>query len=96
MEFYSFANGRAVVHARGRCAGDHCAIHNPSMHGMIEEPMILRTDRGVPLIERLCVHGVGHPDPDSVAFLDAHEQPGFDVHGCDGCCGKLRREEAAD
>ena len=32
-------------------------------------------------IERICPHGVGHPDPD---------QPEVDIyvygHGCDGCC----------
>jgi hypothetical protein len=30
------------------------------------------------LIERICPHGVGHPDPDDL-------NPDT-VHGCDGCC----------
>jgi hypothetical protein len=53
---------------------------------MHEEPMVLRESG---LVERLCVHGVGHPDPDSVAYFDRHEVRGIDVHGCDGCCTKL-------
>lgn len=44
------------------------------------------------LTERLCVHGIGHPDPDSVEFLASKEDDpadarwGWGVHGCDGCC----------
>jgi hypothetical protein len=30
-------------------------------------------------MERICPHGVGHPDPDDVFATDT-------VHGCDGCC----------
>lgn len=31
-------------------------------------------------MERICPHGVGHPDPDCMyAKRDT-------VHGCDGCC----------
>lgn len=42
------------------------------------------------LAERICPHGVGHPDPDSLDF--ARREGGEDfagaegVHGCDGCC----------
>jgi hypothetical protein len=41
-------------------------------------------------MERICPHGVGHPDPDHLAFVE--ERYGTDeasvesVHGCDGCC----------
>ena len=35
-----------------------------------------RYDRS--FMERICVHGVGHPDPDS-----ADADP---LHACDGCC----------
>jgi hypothetical protein len=36
------------------------------------------------MMERICTHGIGHPDPD-----DFRIRMGFDsgVHGCDGCCG---------
>ena len=29
--------------------------------------------------ERVCPHGIGHPDPD-------RPHHGGGVHGCDGCC----------
>lgn len=35
-----------------------------------------RADRRI--MERLCKHGIGHPDPDS------RDPDG--THGCDGCC----------
>ncbi len=39
------------------------------------------------LTERICGHGIGHPDPDSLSWLD-RDRPGhvLAVHGCDGCC----------
>lgn len=63
-----------------------CPFHNPSLHPMIEEPMLLR-ETG--LIERVCRHGVGHPDPDSAGYMDRlynHRKGTWSVHGCDGCC----------
>lgn len=42
-----------------------------------------RTDRG--LMERICCHGVGHPDPDSVSFGLKFGKD-ISIHGCDGCC----------
>ena len=75
------------VHAEGQCAGTHCTLHNPSDHVMIEWPTYWR-ETG--LIERMCKHGVGHPDPDSAAYLDkahGHPEGTWSVHGCDGCCG---------
>lgn len=62
--------------------------------------MTVRYDR-YGLTERLCVHGCGHPDPDSVEWLkrgydrdpyffvdDPKEDPDyiFTLHGCDFCC----------
>ena len=47
------------------------------------------------LIERKCPHGIGHPDPDSVAAMEATGRKGYDVHSCDGCCytgGSVRYE----
>lgn len=70
------------VHAPEQCAGRPCPIHNPSDHHMRSFPQHWRDDRG--LMERICPHGVGHPDPDG---LESHG-----VHGCDGCC---RKPEAA-
>lgn len=69
------------VHRSSVCAGRVCMIHNPSDHHMRSWPLGFRADR-MPLAERFCPHGVGHPDPDCVAFLGE----GWGVHGCDGCC----------
>ena len=64
------------VHNPNQCARDYCTIHNPSNHSMIGFPQRWRQDRG--FMERICPHGIGHPDPDDIA-LDR-------THGCDGCC----------
>ena len=65
------------VHAPSVCHGQWCLIHNPSEHSMRDFPTHWREDRG--FMERICPHGVGHPDPD-----DPIADP---IHGCDGCCG---------
>ena len=74
------------VHAADRCAGEDCVIHSPSQHSMRQFRTLYRGDR--PLMERLCPHGVGHPDPDDLAHKarqpNASKYEG--VHGCDGCC----------
>ena len=53
-----------------------CCIHNPSDHHMRTWPQHWRDDRGI--MERICEHGCGHPDPDDKS-LDR-------IHGCCGCC----------
>jgi len=76
-------------HPKAVCAGDFCPFHNPSAHLMTDWPMNLRLDRS-PLIERMCPHGIGHPDPDSLAFIeraDPQRERAYEgIHGCDGCC----------
>jgi hypothetical protein len=64
------------VHRRGRCLGPSCWIHRPTQHHMRDWPRHWRGDRH--LLERICQHGVGHPDPDQ-PFADS-------THGCCGCC----------
>lgn len=71
---------RLQTHSKGSCQGVHCCIHSPSLHHMREWPQDWRSDRG--LMERICPHGVGHPDPDDPKSQDKYEA----VHGCDGCC----------
>jgi hypothetical protein len=71
------------VHKRTVCAGEFCAIHNPSDHRMKDWRMLMRAST---LIERNCCHGVGHPDPDSVAWFDSIGRTWMGVHGCDRCC----------
>jgi len=36
------------------------------------------------LVEDICEHGVGHPNPKSLKKMPE----GFDIHGCCGCCLK--------
>ncbi len=70
------------------CDEQSCVIHSPSDHSMREFPTSWRGDRY--LMERICPHGVGHPDPDDQSYKkrtmspeDAHADS---IHGCDGCC----------
>ena len=74
------------VHSPDNCAGTPCVIHNQSDHHMREWPLHWRGDRA--MFERICPHGVGHPDPDHLAF-----RPGDSVHGCDGCCTETPGED---
>jgi hypothetical protein len=69
------------VHKLTACGDPHkCVIHARQKHHMSEWALIWRRDRDAKYWERLCPHGVGHPDP-TVGLL------GIDtVHGCDGCC----------
>lgn len=78
--------GAAVLRTHGpsKCAGETCVIHNPSDHHMRDWLMNWRGDRG--LMERVCPHGVGHPDPDALAFHVRNGREWQGVHGCDGCC----------
>jgi hypothetical protein len=63
------------------CAGDVCCIHNPSNHPLRNSSQVWRPDKGI--VERICPHGIGHPDPDDVKVrFDRYAR----VHGCDGCC----------
>jgi hypothetical protein len=82
--YYSvFRKQPSWMHEYDRCRGQKCVFHNPSPHSMWTWPYIVRETA---LIERLCTHGVGHPDPDSVAWFDGMGLRGYGVHGCDGCC----------
>lgn len=74
------------THQPGTCMGEYCCIHNPSDHHMREWKMNWRGDRR--LMERICEHGVGHPDPDDIS-TDT-------VHGCDGCCAPENKYRELD
>jgi hypothetical protein len=78
---FDVSNGHLVgVHDPVECAGRYCCIHNPSDHPMRNWEQLWRDDRG--LMERVCEHGIGHPDPDDPKSANALER----MHGCDGCC----------
>jgi hypothetical protein len=70
--------GHLIVntHISAECARNSCPLHNPSNHSMVDFPQRWRPDRH--LMERMCPHGIGHPDPDDLSLNR--------VHGCDGCC----------
>jgi hypothetical protein len=82
--------GRTLIrtHPLSQCEGREipCCIHNPSEHHMREWEMNWRADTRV--MERICPHGIGHPDPDHMAYVESLNQ-GLEwqgLHGCDGCC----------
>lgn len=81
------------VHDPSNCAGTNCAIHNPSDHPLNSAKLIIRADSfKFGLIERICSHGIGHSDPDSVAYFEQQGTHGMGVHGCDGCCNGTYEE----
>ena len=85
--FIEFASGIHLtnVHVPAACEGRGCAIHNhPSDHPLNGAPLNWRTDRGI--LERICEHGIGHPDRDSADYLSSIGKGYENVHGCDGCC----------
>jgi hypothetical protein len=74
---------RIIAHKASACRQDKtkkvsrpCPIHGRTDHAMRAFPQHWRDDRGI--MERICPHGIGHPDPD-----DSGDDG---VHGCDGCC----------
>jgi len=69
------------VHDADLCHGELCTIHNRSNHIMRSFPQHWRSDRAI--MERVCPHGVGHPDPDEYKLTVSKWEA---VHGCDGCC----------
>lgn len=74
------------VHSPIDCAGRHCCIHNPSDHPLKDAPMNWRSDKGI--MERVCKHGVGHDDPDDLAYRRMYGLGDVSgTHGCCGCCG---------
>lgn len=84
------ANGVMTgVHSSAQCAGRTygCCIHEVKPHPLSDAPMIFRDDKGT--MERACPHGIGHPDPQDVAYWRHEHDRDVSVHGCDGCCGPL-------
>jgi hypothetical protein len=84
METYVLVGGRGMLHCHDRadCYGPPCLIHSPSEHHMRGWDQNWRADRRI--MERLCEHGIGHPDPDD--YKVRMNSWGEGIHGCDGCC----------
>jgi hypothetical protein len=78
-------------HPKDKCTPP-CPFHAPSDHHMTTWPIEWRADRM--MVERICEHGIGHPDPDTLAYNRKLEKDIGDyigaatdgIHGCDGCC----------
>lgn len=92
MEKFIDSTGQVLsVHNKGDCLGDNCPIHNPSNHHMKDWPLFWRDDRRI--FERICEHGVGHPDPDDLNFrikFKLENAKYASVHGCCGCCSNTK------
>lgn len=74
------------VHDPKQCEARGCAIHNhPSNHRLRDAPLNWREDRNI--LERICRHGIGHPDHDAALYLESIGQGSENSHGCDFCCG---------
>lgn len=86
-EPYTTGTGQSIrVHKKSQCEGTHCVIHNPSDHSMREFPTHWRDDIGV--MERICPHGIGHPDPDGLTYIaKVHGQEAMRLVSVHGCCG---------
>lgn len=77
-----------TVHDRKVCDAP-CPFHAPSQHPLRDARMHIRVDKYC-LVERICEHGIGHDDPDSVRYMQKHGLKWAGVHGCDGCCSGKR------
>lgn len=85
------------AHPRGKCAGDTCAIHEPSDHWARDLPArwVFSAQTGGRLV-RLCKHGNVHEDPDDQAFRRRRDMPVFRTEACEcDCCGDGCDWEAA-
>jgi hypothetical protein len=81
MPFVDAVGQHLFPHSPIRCLGQACTIHRPSNHHMVEWPQVYRHD--VQVMQRRCVHGVDHPDPDDLKVVMDNA---LAEHGCDGCC----------
>ncbi|MGY1609820.1 hypothetical protein [Geodermatophilus sp. SYSU D00700] len=70
-------------HDPALCEGRGCSLHHPSAHHMRTWPRVWREFYG--FSDRVCDHGVGHPDPDDVVHLQS-VGGATTAHPCDGCC----------
>jgi hypothetical protein len=84
-EYRTGTGQKLYVHQEGDyCQKLGCCIHAPSDHPLRAHPTNWRKDRC--MMERICDHGIGHPDPDHIAYVMRTQGECDSVHGCDGCC----------
>lgn len=90
----AYLGGGGRVHTKEQCKASRkagapkgCVIHKPTLHRLTGAAQVVRSST---LIEDICEHGVGHPNPDSAAYLNWRDKTEhWGTHGCDGCCGPL-------
>ena len=68
------------IHDEDECKNEYCCIHNPSNHYMVTWPQVFIMSHR--RMERLCVHNIGHVDPDEINENKEHY--------CDGCCNPAK------
>lgn len=72
-----------------------CCIHNPSPHHMVNWP--LARDQGNVMVRMCPDHGVGHPDPDHLAYVwwryGEEEAARQRSHQCCGDCAAPSTKE---
>lgn len=90
MEYSQLENSSISLntHEENKCDGEVCTIHKRTNHHMRSFRQFYRFDRGI--MERICPHGIGHPDPDDISVINGTDDG---VHGCDGCCIRFATEE---
>lgn len=93
MERVYLSSGQTILAHNKEICNPPCALHYPSSHHMITWKLVYRDD--LSLLERICPHGVGHPDPDSIQFLKTKNPADstIETHGCDGCCDATKWEQ---
>ena len=91
MEKFTDGFGRKLlVHDKKDCKGP-CCIHRASDHHMKDWPLHYRNDWGF-FFERIDPEGVGHPDPDDLAFrIQNGAEDG--IHSCNGLCNAENYEK---
>lgn len=83
MDSIQVVGGTLYTHGAEECEGRPCCVHSPSDHPLRNHPLNWRSDIGI--MERICDHGIGHDDPDDVAYRNSIGMEEH-LHGCDGCC----------
>ena len=88
-------NGYATRHLRTHeetadCHEHGCVAHSPTpvsaSNPLGDAPYNWRGDRYPPIMERICPHGIGHPDVDQANYNTRNGLEYENIHGCDGCC----------
>lgn len=77
------------LHPYNVCQGRPCIVHNPTLDWVANREGWPYLQRETGLFERICEHGIGHPDKDGLYYLvEELGQKHWEIHGCCGCCGK--------